>query len=106
MKTVANSLQRVLVVDDHLLVRAGVTALLQDMPGFECVGSAADAASGLRACLQLRPDLARPRDGYLAEIGTRLAREIPAEAHAFFPVNAVLADGSTDPRDTPAAPFG
>ena len=27
--------------------------------------------------LQRRPDLARPREAYLAEIGTRLAREIP-----------------------------
>jgi hypothetical protein len=32
----------------------------------------------------------RPRDTYLAEIGTRLAREIPSDKAAHFPVNALL----------------
>jgi hypothetical protein len=49
--------------------------------------------------LQLRPDLARPRDGYLAEIGTRLAREIPADRPAHMPVNAVLAGRRNNPAD-------
>ena len=41
--------------------------------------------------LQQRPDLANPRDSYLAEIAARLAREIPAERPVYQPVNAVLA---------------
>lgn len=52
--------------------------------------------------LQRRPDLANPRDGYLAEIGTRLAREIPSEAPAWFPVNSVLAGRRNNPPDTKA----
>lgn len=48
---------RVLVVDDHVLVRVGVARLIDDLPGFACVGTAADAPSGLQACHDLRPDL-------------------------------------------------
>ncbi|MFO1329850.1 MAG: response regulator transcription factor [Rubrivivax sp.] len=49
--------RRVLVIDDHLLARAGARALIDDLPGYSCVAVAADAAGGLRACLELRPDL-------------------------------------------------
>ena len=52
--------------------------------------------------LQPRPDLAHPRDGYLAEIGTRLAREIPPGSAAHFPVNAVLAGRRNNPADPKA----
>ena len=41
--------------------------------------------------LQQRPDLAAPRETYLAEIATRLEREIPAARPVHFPVSAVLA---------------
>ena len=40
--------------------------------------------------LQKRPDLASPRETWLAEIATRLDREVPADQPVFFPVNAVL----------------
>ncbi len=49
--------------------------------------------------LQKRPDLLNPRDLYIAEIGTRLAREIPAEKPVYFPVNAVLAGRRNNPAD-------
>ncbi|HVW86790.1 MAG TPA: hypothetical protein VHB50_19025, partial [Bryobacteraceae bacterium] len=52
--------------------------------------------------LQKRPDLANPRDGYLAEIGTRLAREIPSDNPVHFPVNAVLAGRRNNPPDLKA----
>jgi hypothetical protein len=52
--------------------------------------------------LQRRPDLAHPREGYLAEIGTRLAREIPAGNRVHFPVNAVLAGRRNNPPDLKA----
>ena len=51
---------------------------------------------------QRRPDLAHPRDGHLAEIGTRLAREIPSDKPAHFPVNAVLAGRRNNPPDLKA----
>jgi len=49
--------------------------------------------------LQKRPDLVNPRDFYVAEIGTRLAREIPADKPVYFPVNAVLAGRRNNPAD-------
>ncbi len=49
--------------------------------------------------LQIRPDLVNPRDPYIAEIGTRLAREIPADKPVHFPVNAVLAGRRNNPAD-------
>ena len=49
--------------------------------------------------LQKRPDLTNPRGTYLAEIGTRLAREIPSEATVHFPVNAVLSGRRNNPAD-------
>jgi hypothetical protein len=52
--------------------------------------------------LQKRPDLANPRDGYLAETGTRLAREIPSKNRTHFPVNAVLAGRRNNPPDLKA----
>jgi hypothetical protein len=52
--------------------------------------------------LQQRPDLADPRDAYLAEIAARLEREIPAERPVYQPVNAVLAGRRNSPADTKA----
>ncbi|MEO8128189.1 MAG: hypothetical protein ABJF23_21405 [Bryobacteraceae bacterium] len=49
--------------------------------------------------LQKRPDLMDPRSTYLAEIGTRLAREIPSENAAHFPVSGVLAGRRNNPPD-------
>ncbi len=40
-----------------------------------------------------------PRDVYIGEIGTRLAREIPADQPAWFPVNAVLSGRRNNPPD-------
>jgi hypothetical protein len=49
--------------------------------------------------LQKRPDLTDPRTTYIAEIGTRLAREIPSDAPVHFPVNAVLSGRRNNPAD-------
>lgn len=49
--------------------------------------------------LQKRPDLVNPRDAYLAEVGARLAREIPSDERVYFPVNSVLAGRRNNPPD-------
>lgn len=48
---------RVLLVDDHLLVRAGLKVLLQQMSGVEVVGEAADGLDGLKVAQATQPDL-------------------------------------------------
>lgn len=50
-------MKRIVLVDDHTLVRAGLRALLDDMPGITVVAEAADGASGLEAVRLHRPDL-------------------------------------------------
>jgi phosphoenolpyruvate carboxykinase (diphosphate) len=52
--------------------------------------------------LQPRPDLANPRDSYLAEIAARLARGIPSARLVYQPVNAVLAGRRNSPADPKA----
>jgi DNA-binding NarL/FixJ family response regulator len=48
---------RVLVVDDHQLVRAGLTVLLQTAPDLDVVGQAADGEQALVLARDLRPDV-------------------------------------------------
>jgi DNA-binding NarL/FixJ family response regulator len=48
---------RVLVVDDHAVFRAGLTAVLDREPGVIVVGEAADGAEALEQVLRLRPDV-------------------------------------------------
>jgi DNA-binding NarL/FixJ family response regulator len=57
LKVSIGQIHRVLVIDDQVLVRAGVSALVEGMPGHVCVGAAGNTAEGLHACLSLRPDL-------------------------------------------------
>ena len=48
---------RVLVVDDHPVLRAGLEAVLRAEPGFVCVGVAADGAEMARALHRRAPDV-------------------------------------------------
>ena len=49
--------------------------------------------------LQKRPDLANPRDKYLATVSTRLARGLSLDQPVYFPVNAVLQGRRNNPPD-------
>lgn len=48
---------RILVVDDHSLVREGIVALLRLQTGFEVVGEAAEGRSAIRLAESLNPDI-------------------------------------------------
>ncbi len=48
---------RVLIADDHELLRTGIRAMLASEPDLEVVGEAKDGAEALAPCRELRPDL-------------------------------------------------
>ena len=75
---------RLIVADDHALVRKGIEGMLEGEPDLEIVGEAANGREALELCRRLRPDLVlmdvcMPRmDGLAA---TRaIKEEIPATA--------------------------
>jgi NarL family two-component system response regulator LiaR len=55
--TEASDAIRVLLVDDHAIVRKGVRALLQTEPGITVVGEAGDGEAAVSEALRLRPDV-------------------------------------------------
>ena len=73
--------RRVLVVDDHPIVREGIGQLLAGQPDLALCGEATDVSSGRRAALELVPDVAvidlsLGRQSGL-ELIEALARELP-----------------------------
>ena len=48
---------RVLIVDDHAIVRKGIRALLTESGGFEIIGEAADGQEALLAAAKTQPDV-------------------------------------------------
>ncbi len=48
---------RLVVADDHQVVRTGFAALLDTQPDFTVVGTACDGAEAVRICRALRPDV-------------------------------------------------
>ncbi len=55
--------------------------------------------------LQLRPDLAHPRDRYVAEMGARLNRRLPLHAPVLFPVIGVLSGRRNNPPEEGIRPL-
>jgi DNA-binding NarL/FixJ family response regulator len=72
---------RVLLADDHHLVRAGIRALLQSLPDVEIVAEAGNGQEALAALLRSKPeialvDISMPGLNGL-ELAARATREVP-----------------------------
>ena len=48
---------RIIVADDHHVVRTGFAALLDTQPDFTVVGTACDGTEAVRICRELSPDV-------------------------------------------------
>ncbi|CAJ0818415.1 Oxygen regulatory protein NreC [Ralstonia wenshanensis] len=77
---------KLLLVDDHPLVRDGVRMRLEAVPHFEVVGEAGDADAALQAARTLSPDLALMDIGMRGMNGIALTEKFAEE----FPEIAVL----------------
>jgi len=74
---------RLIIVDDHPVVRDGLRGMLANDPAFEVVGEAGDGAEAVDLVESLRPDvvlmdLRMPGVGGVEAIRTLVARESPA----------------------------
>jgi len=95
---------RVLIVDDHTIVRKGLRALLAEIEGMEVVGEAGDGQAAIAQAASLRPnailmDLAMPKmDGIEA---TRLIKLSQPESRIL-----VMTSFATDEKVFPAIKAG
>ena len=67
---------RVLVADDHTIVRTGIRHVLESEPGFAVVGEAATGHEALELATSLRPDVAVLDISMPGESGLRVAEEL------------------------------
>ena len=67
---------RVLLVDDHEIVRLGLMTLINDQPDMEVVGEAGSAAEALRQVERLQPDVTLMDIRLPGEGGIEAAREV------------------------------
>jgi len=78
---------RLLLIDDHAVVRTGLRMLLETEPDIEIAGEAGTAAEGILAAAQLAPDVVLMDIGLPDRSGIEAAREIKNRT----PATAVVA---------------
>jgi DNA-binding NarL/FixJ family response regulator len=75
---------RVLVADDHMVVRTGIRHVLESEPGFEVVGEAANGSEAISLAAALQPDV--------------VVLDISMPDESGLEIAARLGSGSTGPR--------
>lgn len=92
--TVSSSSYRVLIVDDHPIVRDGLSGLFNHEPGFTVCGAAGDIDEAYEAVAQLQPDLVLVDLSLRGTSGLDLIRML----HQDFPGLAILVLSMQDER--------
>jgi len=67
---------RVLIADDHTIVRSGLTLLLSSEPDIQVVGEASDGAAAIEMAVRLRPDVVLMDIGMPDVNGVEATRQI------------------------------
>jgi DNA-binding NarL/FixJ family response regulator len=70
---------RVLIADDHAIVRTGIRHVLESEPGFEVVGETASGADTLRLAASLHPDVVVLDISMPGESGLAIVRRLLAD---------------------------
>jgi two-component system, NarL family, response regulator LiaR len=97
---------RILIVDDHAVVREGLRAFLALQEGFEIVGEAADGGEAIDRAQQLEPDVIL-MDLVMPELdGVSAMREIRRRSRGHAPRVIVLTSFLDDDRLLPALEAG
>jgi signal transduction histidine kinase/DNA-binding NarL/FixJ family response regulator len=92
----ASPTARVLVVDDHALVRQGLVELIKHIEGLSVVGEASDGYTALKAVQQLHPDLVL-MDMRLSGIdGAATAKQLLAEQPNLQVIMLTVSDARDD----------
>ena len=97
---------RILIADDHTIVRTGLAALLETVPGMSVVGEARNGNEAVQQTLRLRPDvvimdLMMPKmDGAAA---TGELRELAPETRVLLLTSFATSDGIARAIDAGAA---
>jgi DNA-binding NarL/FixJ family response regulator len=71
---------RIILVDDHEVVRLGLKSLLARQPQFEIVGEASNASEAVEKTLELRPDIVVMDIRLPGKSGIEACREITSKA--------------------------
>jgi DNA-binding NarL/FixJ family response regulator len=71
-----NATIRILVVADHVILRQGMHVMLNEVDGFEVVGSAEDQRSALVLTAELRPDIVLVDIGLEVDSGLAIAQQL------------------------------
>jgi DNA-binding NarL/FixJ family response regulator len=97
---------RVVIVDDHALLRAGTAQILRQAGGFEVVGEAGDSAEATRVFLDQRPDAVivdiRLPDGNGIDLARRLI-DACSSPKAAWPCRVLVLSAYDDPDYVSAA---
>jgi DNA-binding NarL/FixJ family response regulator len=67
---------RILVVDDHVILRQGIHVMLKQEDGFEVVGMAEDERAALALTIELKPDIVLVDTGLETASGLAIAQQL------------------------------
>lgn len=91
----SNELLRVVIADDHSVVRQGIRGVLEEIDGLEVVGEAGDGAQALTLVAELAPDVVVLDVNMPEKSGLDVTMELREEAH---PARVLILSMHDDPE--------